>query len=544
MLNDLFKGVQKKWLITDIIFISLWSLFNVVFVELLSRITSDYIAGNSSIMSLVIGFFSYIIIWEISEWIGDFATWMGSTDIENYVDIVYLKKLVNIKPEILKKYNSGYISGLTSKFIAKKEATYKGITCGGAIAVFYCVYVIIRMSSINILLGISTLCLLLVIFIIKAIGNKVVKPHIENLSDAEANRIKLYNDSIINVKTIQKMQCSDFIDNKMKNICNECIKKTIALVLRDETFFTLNKLLGYAFLPLMLFIIHICNIEDKIDIVYVLSLLSVLEIQLVHNTRQIINTIRDYNEYVTVKRKIDKIVDENNKIISKYIRDFSDIKIQNVDYKYVNEDKATLIRIPEFEVKKGDKICIYGESGQGKTTTLNILSSEIETGSVLIDGKLLRDRRLDCAFIAQDTEMLDMTIRDNICMGADIPTAELYQLFDEVGLHNWLYDLPAGLDTFIGERGVFLSTGQRQRLNLIRGLLLDKELYLLDEPTSNVDEETEMKIIKLLNKRLKNKTVVIVSHRPAIKDICNKEYLFENGVCRLVRDTNAKFMGN
>ena len=101
------------------------------------------------------------------------------------------------------------------------------------------------------------------------------------------------------------------------------------------------------------------------------------------------------------------------------------------------------------------------------------------------------------------------------------------------GLKDWLDHQKDGLNTRLGERGVFVSTGQRQRLNLIRGLLIeDKEIYLLDEPTSNVDEQTEEKMINLIKEVLKNKTVIIVTHRPKIKAICNRNYVFKDSVLR------------
>ena len=111
----------------------------------------------------------------------------------------------------------------------------------------------------------------------------------------------------------------------------------------------------------------------------------------------------------------------------------------------------------------------------------------------------------------------------------------MIEYINEVGLQNWFSRQKDGLDTLLGERGVFVSTGQRQRLNLIRGLLRnDKEIYLLDEPTSNVDSETEEKMIKLIKKVLKNKTVVIVTHKPKIIEICNHCYEFKDSVLRQV----------
>ena len=84
------------------------------------------------------------------------------------------------------------------------------------------------------------------------------------------------------------------------------------------------------------------------------------------------------------------------------------------------------------------------------------------------------------------------------------------------------------MDTIVGEKGVKLSAGQKQRLNLIRGILLEKEIYILDEPTSNLDSVSEEKINCMILKYLSQKTCIIVTHRPKLTEICNKHYYFEN----------------
>lgn len=211
--------------------------------------------------------------------------------------------------------------------------------------------------------------------------------------------------------------------------------------------------------------------------------------------------------------------------------DFHKAEIKDCTYSYTDQfDSKVTIEIPHFEILRGDIVCIHGESGQGKTTLLHILSKEIANNNVYINGEK-SNKRLDCAFIAQDTEILDMSLRDNLTLGNDIPAYKLCEYIEYVGMGDWFNNQENGLDTILGERGVFVSTGQRQRLNLIRGLLMkDKEIYLLDEPTSNVDDETERKLVELIYSVLKGKTVVIVTHRPAIRKICNKSYIFRNGV--------------
>lgn len=96
------------------------------------------------------------------------------------------------------------------------------------------------------------------------------------------------------------------------------------------------------------------------------------------------------------------------------------------------------------------------------------------------------------------------------------------------GLMNWYKELPNGFETTVGEKGIKLSAGQKQRLNLIRGILIDKELYFFDEPTSNLDALSEEKITNMIEKYLKDKTYVIVTHRPKLKELCNKHYSFDN----------------
>ena len=201
--------------------------------------------------------------------------------------------------------------------------------------------------------------------------------------------------------------------------------------------------------------------------------------------------------------------------------------MKNVIFSYTKD--STKIKIPEFILNKGDKISIEGESGQGKTTTMNILAGlyPLEKGELLVDNKLKKDCRMDLVFVSQEVELFDLSIRDNLCLGKEIPEEKIIQLLDEAGLMNWYKELPNGLETMVGEKGIKLSAGQKQRLNLIRGILIDKELYFFDEPTSNLDVVSEEKMISMIKKYLNNKTYVIITHRPKITELCNRHYVFE-----------------
>lgn len=117
-------------------------------------------------------------------------------------------------------------------------------------------------------------------------------------------------------------------------------------------------------------------------------------------------------------------------------------------------------------------------------------------------------------------------------LGKKIPDAVLNEYLQDAGLLEWINTLEHGLNTLVGEKGVKLSAGQKQRFNIIRRIFLDKDIYILDEPTSNLDHLSEIKIYDMINKYLKDKTCLIVTHRPKLTEMCNRHYYFENRVMK------------
>lgn len=216
-------------------------------------------------------------------------------------------------------------------------------------------------------------------------------------------------------------------------------------------------------------------------------------------------------------------------------KSWNNIILKDVAYRHA--DNAAVIRIPELTIKKGDAICIYGTSGQGKTTALNLLANylPIEEGERTVDGTRYQDLdrawfARESAIISQETELFNLSLKDNLTLGQNIKESQLWQLLTDLQLADWARGLENGLQTVVGEKGLRLSAGQKQRVNLARGVLLQRSLYLLDEPTSHLDETTEAAVIKVIEKYLGDKTIVVITHRPAIKKICNKFYKMSDHV--------------
>ncbi|WP_295456886.1 ABC transporter ATP-binding protein [uncultured Thiodictyon sp.] len=193
------------------------------------------------------------------------------------------------------------------------------------------------------------------------------------------------------------------------------------------------------------------------------------------------------------------------------------LHLSQIVYRHPNGSQA--IEIPDLLIPARRTTAIIGQTGSGKTTLLDLLSglNEPQSGSILIDGKPLRAdaawrRRL--AYVPQDCAILDGTIRANLTWGAlDADDARLLAALELAAAAHFVQGLPHGLDTWVGERGVRLSGGEKQRLALARALLREPELLILDEATSALDRAHQQIVIEALRRLHGRMTVLIVTHR-------------------------------
>ena len=185
--------------------------------------------------------------------------------------------------------------------------------------------------------------------------------------------------------------------------------------------------------------------------------------------------------------------------------------------------------IDELSFPKGSKTLVYGESGEGKSSLANLLAGGIKptVGSV---------PAINTYYIWQETESLDDSLWHNIVFSNDdnIDQIEILDLFKKLSMTSWFCTLKDGFDTQIGERGCKLSSGQKQRINIIRMLLAMKyhpdKLFIMDEITSNLDKDTRELAIKLFEEAFKNEnmTVICISHNEGFDKICDRKILVKD----------------
>lgn len=194
-------------------------------------------------------------------------------------------------------------------------------------------------------------------------------------------------------------------------------------------------------------------------------------------------------------------------------------QLQNVDFKYRTSD--IIIRNLSLEILPGQTVGIVGSTGAGKSSMIKLLLRmyDVTSGSILLDGRDIRDYRLDSltqatGFVSQDVYLFHGTVKENIRYGSfDATEEQVIEAAKLAEVHEFVSELPQAYDTVVGERGMKLSGGQRQRISLARAILKNPPTLILDEATSAVDNETESAIQRSLMTISKNRTTIIIAHR-------------------------------
>ena len=212
------------------------------------------------------------------------------------------------------------------------------------------------------------------------------------------------------------------------------------------------------------------------------------------------------------------------------------IVLDHITYAYPNTEK-NIFTDAHMEVKKGQSVGIMGPSGAGKSTIVDILLGllHVQSGKITCDGMDIFDNYpawlAKIGYIPQSIYLIDESIRDNIAFGIDadrIDDKRIWEVLEEAQLKEFVEELPEGLDTTIGDRGVRISGGQRQRLGIARALYHNPEILVFDEATSALDNDTEKAVMDAINSFHGRKTMVIIAHRLNTIAKCDVIYKVED----------------
>lgn len=213
--------------------------------------------------------------------------------------------------------------------------------------------------------------------------------------------------------------------------------------------------------------------------------------------------------------------------------DFGELALKNIFFGY-ETDKPVLIDV-NIDFPKGSKTALIGRNGSGKTTIINLLTRLYNpvNGKVLLNGVdismiSLQEYRNMVSVVSQQIYLFNDTIRNNICLYKQVEDAVIEEACKDGGLEDFIREV--SLDYAVGQNGAMLSGGQKQKIALARALIHDKPIIIFDEATSNTDAYSEQQINGLLDTKLKEKTVIVITHRREILSKVDQIVVLKEGV--------------
>ena len=246
-----------------------------------------------------------------------------------------------------------------------------------------------------------------------------------------------------------------------------------------------------------------------------------------------------FNEFKKInnfkKRQVYKIQDSHEKILEP---EKSFITLKDISFSYDNEANTTLKNI-NIDIEKGTIVGVTGETGAGKSTLFHIILGLLEpkSGVVLFKNQNINldiiNWRNQIGYIAQNIYLLDDTIEKNISfdfLEKEIDKERMNFAIEMSCLQKKIFELPDGLRTKVGNDGLRLSGGEKQRIALARAIYKNPDIFFMDESTSALDSETEQKIMLNLKKNFSNKTIILIAHRKSTIEACDKVINIKNGV--------------
>ena len=451
----------------------------------------------------------------------------------------------NFSKKILKKYlfqNFSFFlennsSDLTAKLSVDLITFARGFV-GPLITFASEIMIVIGICSIIYFFGLLKVGLIfLFFFVIAAFFLKIIGSYSKNWGrerkQFDSTKLDILKNTFMNIKSI-------ILDNKQFTKINQFQDISKKLAILQRKIITLNivpkisfEIFGIFSIVIVLYFL-IENNHSKTYIITTIGFLVAVAYRVIPSFQRLIFCYQQisYSKVVLKNLKLDlnlpnQINDTKEKINFK-----NTVKLSNVSFYYNTKNKIILDNL-NLEIVSGKMTGIYGESGAGKSTLVDLISglNKPKIGELLIDNikidtpKLLRMWQNEIAYVTQNTALFNGSLKENIIF------SDIYEKYDpellnlvinKSQLTKFISTLPSGIETDVGELGNKLSGGQKQRIGIARALYKKPKFIIFDEATNALDYESEKKILNTIYDLRKNKTIVIISHKKDIINLCDK----------------------
>jgi len=343
-----------------------------------------------------------------------------------------------------------------------------------------------------------------------------------------------------NHKLIKIFQRENYETSRADKYVDELKEKTkkIAIVFVRAT--PIMETLTGIMIAILIFYSGKLIIRNELDINNFFSFLAAM--MLAYQPVRTLATLNlSVNQGISAAKRILPIIDNKKNIVDnddagKLELLKGTIEFKNIVFKYENKEKDILKSV-NLNIEGGKMTSLVGLSGAGKSTILNLIPRLYDriSGDIVIDGTSIYKTKISSlrkymSLVSQDTTLFDDTVKNNISYAnLDAGEKDIIQAAKLSFADEFINKLPNKYDTIIGENGVRLSGGEKQRLSIARAMLKDSKIILLDEATSSLDAETENKIQKAINYLIKDRTTLVIAHRLSTILNSDKIYVIDNG---------------
>lgn len=525
-----------------IVFAVLLSVFAALRPYLLKQTVDGYIETKDSL-----GLLYYIILMGgvlIMEVVSQFyfvylANYLGQ-DIIRDIRIKLFNHLMNFK---MKYFDNEPVGKLVTRSVFDIESISKIFSQGLFMIIsdlLKMIVVLMFMFYMNWKLTLIVMCAMPILVIATRVFQKKMKVAFEEVRTQISNLNTFVQERVTGMKIVQLFSREDIEYEKFKVINDKHKKAWIKNVWYNSIFFPIADIVSSLSLGLVVWYGGMNIIAQNGSTTFGDLFSYTMFIGMLYNPlRQIADKFNEMQMGMIAANRVFEVLDTKDHIQDKgkqIAHTFhGNIEFKNVRFSYT--DKEEVLKGIDIDVKEGETIAIVGATGAGKSTIINLLNRfyEINSGEILIDKTNIKDFTLESlrtqiAVVLQDVFLFADTIHNNITLeNPNISREQVIKAAKEIGVHDFIMTLPNGYDYNVKERGVMLSSGQRQLIAFLRAFVSNPSILILDEATSSIDSYSEDLIQRATETITKGRTSIVIAHRLATIVNADKIIVMEKG---------------
>ena len=467
-----------------------------------------------------------------------YAAWLGQSVVKD-VRVKLFDHMLRFK---MKYYDSSSVGLLITRAVTDMERI-ADVFGQGLFMIFRDILTMIVVASVmlymNVKISLIVFIMLPVILYATRLFQKYMKKAFEEVRTEVSNLNSFVQERLTGMKILQLFTREDTEYKKFKAINERHKKGWLKTVWYNSIFFPIAELSSSITIGLVAWYGGLNTAVDQSASLGDLTAFIMMIPMLFRPLRQIADKFNTLQMGMVAAKRVFKVLDTQSQITDSGTIDLKalkgDIAFKDVRFSYVKDEEV--LKGVNFEVNSGDTVAIVGATGAGKSTIINLLNRfyEIDKGTICVDGvdikkASLHSLRQQIAVVLQDVFLFADTILNNITLNnPSISEEQVKSAAKEIGVHDFIMSLPNGYNYNVKERGVMLSSGQRQLISFLRAYVTNPSILVLDEATSSVDSYSEQLIQDATDKITQGRTSIVIAHRLATIKKADKILVMDAG---------------